>query len=264
MEGVVFDIRHFSIHDGPGIRSTVFFKGCPLRCAWCHNPESHLIEREEYHKTVKMGQKEFQVQEVVGRHMAVAEVMAEVRADIPIYDESKGGVTISGGEPLMQPKFLRGILEQCKLEDIHTALDTCGFASAEVFESVFPFTDLFLYDLKLADSNLHRKYTGVPNEIILQNLHTLDRLNKTTYIRIPLIDGITDTSSNLSALRTIIASHRCVKRVDVLPFHNIARSKYDRFGKEYTLAHANAYSTERALEIKAYFEEVCEVVSIGG
>lgn len=264
MEGLVFDIRHFSVHDGPGIRTTVFLKGCPLRCAWCHNPESQLFEPEPCVKIHKLDGKEFRLEEIVGKQMPVGDVLAEVKKDIAIYDESGGGVTFSGGEPLSQPEYLQLMLEACKHHEIHTAVDTCGFVSRPALESIIPFTDLFLYDLKLASNDEHVKYTGVPNGVILDNLNFIAHSGKKVVARIPLIQDITDTESNLKMLRQIIAQYPSIERVDVLPFHNIAKSKYERLGKKYTLSRAESYSAEKALQIKNYFLELIPSVSIGG
>lgn len=264
MNGLVFDIRHFSVHDGPGLRVAVFLKGCPLSCAWCHNPESQSFETETYTRTRRLDDKTFDVTEHVGKIMSVKEVIEEVEKDISIFDESKGGVTFSGGEPLSQPEFLRGLLQACKAKEIHTAVDTSGFASQSVMESIIPLTDLFLYDLKLANTNEHKKYTGVPNEVILKNLDLIAKANKRIIVRIPLIQGITDTPDNLKSLREIIHQHPTIERVDILPFHNIAKSKYERFGKKYTLGNNDAYDNQKAEEIKRYFEEVASKVSIGG
>ena len=264
MNGLVFDIRHFSVHDGPGLRVTVFLKGCPLSCAWCHNPESQSFEAETYIRTHRLDEKEFKVTEHVGKPMSVKEVVEEVEKDISIFDESKGGVTFSGGEPLSQPEFLREMLQAFKAKEIHTAVDTSGFASQSVIESVIPLTDLFLYDLKLAKDDEHKKYTGVSNAIILKNLDLITQANKRVIVRIPLIQGITDTDGNLKLLREIIHQHPTIERVDILPFHNIAKSKYERFGKQYTLGNADAYDNQKAEVIKKYFEEVIKTVSIGG
>lgn len=264
MNGLVFDIRHFSVHDGPGLRVTVFLKGCPLSCAWCHNPESQSFETETYMRTHRLEDKTFEVTEHVGKMMSVKEVIEEVEKDVSIFDESKGGVTFSGGEPLSQPDFLRGMLQVCKAKEIHTAVDTSGFASQSVMESIIPLTDLFLYDLKLANDDEHKKYTGVSNSIIFKNLDLITKANKRVIVRIPLIQGITDTDENLKSLRNIIRQHPTIERVDILPFHNIAKSKYERFGKQYTLENADAYDNGKAEEIKKYFEEVIKTVSIGG
>lgn len=264
MNGLVFDIRHFSVHDGPGLRVTVFLKGCPLSCAWCHNPESQSFEPESYTRIRRLDEKAFEYAELVGKRMTVGEVVEEVEKDISIFDESKGGVTFSGGEPLSQPEFLRELLKASKAKDIHTAVDTSGFVSQTVLESIFPYTDLFLYDLKLANDEEHKRYTGVSSSIILKNLDWIVKSNKKVIVRIPLIQDITDTTENLKSLREIIRQYPAIERVDILPFHNIARSKYARFGKEYTLSNTETYDNQKAEQIKNYFQEVVKMVSIGG
>jgi len=264
MNGLVFDIRHFSVHDGPGLRATVFLKGCPLNCAWCHNPESQSFEPETCMRIRRLDDKEFAVTEHVGKRMSVKEVIQEVEKDISIFDESKGGVTFSGGEPLSQPEFLIGLLKACKAKEIHTAVDTSGFASQSVMESIIQLADLFLFDLKLVNDDKHKLYTGVSNSIILKNLDLIVRSNKRVIVRIPLIQDITDTSENLKALRAIIHKYPTIKRVDILPFHNIAKSKYERFGMKYTLGDAETYDYQKAEQIKNYFKEEIPLVSIGG
>ena len=264
MDGLVFDIRHFSVHDGPGLRVAVFLKGCPLRCAWCHNPESQSFEPESYVRIRRLEDKEFEVNELVGKRMTVGEVLEDVEKDVSIFDESKGGVTFSGGEPLSQPEFLREMLRACKAKEIHTVVDTSGFASQSVIESIMPLTDIFLYDLKLINDDEHKKYTGVSNSTILNNLDLLMKSKKRVIIRIPLIQDITDTDGNLNDLRRIISSHSKIERVDILPFHNIAKSKYERFGKTYTLGSAETYDNAKAEQIRRFFQEMIPVVSIGG
>ncbi len=261
--GYIFNIQHFSINDGPGIRTTVFLKGCPLQCAWCHNPESQLFEPEGYTQTNRMDNLEFKVDEVVGKSMGVAEVMKEIEKDIAIYDESGGGVTFSGGEPLAQPQFLQQLLMACNAKEIRTAIDTSGFASRAVMEQILPHSQLFLFDLKLADEKQHIEYTGVSNNIILENLALIIQHKKEVIIRIPLIEDITDTPHNLSQLREIIKQYPSIQRVDLLPFHNIAKSKYQRFGRKYTLPHARPYNLEKAEEAKRYFSDVIPHVTIG-
>ncbi|MFO7890106.1 MAG: glycyl-radical enzyme activating protein, partial [bacterium] len=201
--GTIFDIKKYSIHDGPGIRTTVFFKGCPLRCWWCQNPESQNtkpdiipagISKRKFHIQYKKDK------ELIGMEMTAEEVMAEIRKDIIFYDESGGGVTFSGGEPLFQPDFLHQLLFKCKKEDIHTAVDTCGYASREVVERIIPLTDLFLFDLKLMDDQEHKKYTGVDFQPIKDNLIFLSNQNSVISIRIPVIPGITDTKVNLDKM----------------------------------------------------------------
>jgi pyruvate formate lyase activating enzyme len=264
ISSLVFDIRHFSVHDGPGIRTTVFLKGCPLSCAWCHNPESQLFEPEACVRIRRIDDKEFPITETIGKPMSVVEVMGEVAKDIVIFDESNGGVTFSGGEPLSQHDYLKALLIACKSKEIHTAVDTSGYASKTVVESIMSYADLFLFDLKLANDEEHRKYTGVSNKPILENLDLIINSRKKVIIRIPLIQDITDTDINLKALRDVIQKYPSIERVDLLPFHNIAKSKYERFGKEYRLSNADAYDKIKAEQVRDYFKEIIPMVTLGG
>ena len=271
LSGMIFDIRRFSVHDGPGIRTTVFFKGCPLSCWWCHNPESqqptpevmlretrciacgsclpvcpqHAISREG--NTIVTDLERCQrcatcvpvcpaeARELVGREISLPELMSTLRRDIPFYDESGGGVTFSGGEPLMQPRFLLEALRACKQLELHTALDTSGFARPELMEQVRPLVDLFLYDLKLIDDTQHRRYTGVSNQTILANLRQLSSAGAAVIIRVPLIPGITDTPQNLEAITALAAELPGVRRIDLLPYHRAALTKYNRLNLTYAL-----------------------------
>ncbi|MBE0663827.1 MAG: glycyl-radical enzyme activating protein [Bacteroidales bacterium] len=263
MQGIIFDIRSFSIHDGPGIRQTVFLKGCPLRCAWCHNPESqeNITETMTSHK--KLGGQTFTRTEEVGKLMSVEGVMQSIEKDIPFFEESGGGVTFSGGEPLMQPEFTTALLTASRKNGIHTALDTCGYAEPEVIDKVLPLTDLFLYDLKLADDEAHKQFTGVSNRPILENLNKISASGKPIIIRIPLIPGITDTEENLSGLKYIIEQTQGIQRIDLLPFHAIAKSKYERMGKTCWQQTENGYDQFKAQEIKEYFMNSVQTVTIG-
>ena len=222
MTGIVFDIKRGGTKDGPGIRTSVFLKGCPLRCAWCHNPES---QSPQIQKAVATG-------EVCGREMTVGEVMAEVRRDKVFYDSSGGGVTFTGGEPTMQFDFLAELCRAAKAEGIHIAVDTCGFAPRERFAALAPDVDLFLYDLKCMDSARHEKLTGVPNELILENLTTLDSSGAKTWIRCPVVPGLNDSDDDLLAIREFVAGLRHVEKVEVLPYHPIGLEKYAKFGME--------------------------------
>ena len=222
MKGIVFDIKRGGTKDGPGIRTSVFMKGCPLRCAWCHNPES---QSPQIQKAVTTG-------EVCGREMSVDEVTAEVLRDKVFYAASGGGVTFTGGEPTMQFDFLAELCGAAKAEGIHVAVDTCGFAPRERFAALLPVVDLFLYDLKCMDSERHEKLTGVPNEMILENLRALDFAGAKTWIRCPVIPGLNDSEGDLLAIRDFLAELRHVEKVDVLPYHPIGLEKYTKFGMD--------------------------------
>lgn len=279
--GAVFDIRRYSIQDGPGIRTTVFFKGCPLSCTWCHNPESQRSEPElifRENRCIRCGscvaacpqgaaswqsggpwtdaQKctccgvcleacPAEARELAGKSMNTAEVMAAVLRDIPFYDESGGGVTFSGGEPLNQVDFLRELLSACHARGIHTALDTCGFAPWETLDSVRRDVDLFLYDLKLMDSGDHLLFTGVDNRIILENLQKLASAGHKLRIRVPLIPEITAVKENLEQMAAFVRDLPGRPPVDLLPYHAAAEQKYIRLGRAYQLADARALAADQ-------------------
>lgn len=227
---VIFDIKRFAIHDGPGIRATVFMKGCPLRCAWCHNPESMNPSVCEVPKTVRFGAVTFTENEMVGREISVPELMKELQKEKIFMDESGGGVTFSGGEPMQQHEFLNEALRACKAAGMHTAVDTSGYVRRELLAETAALTDLFLYDLKLMDDAGHMDLTGVSNALILANLKYLSEQNKAVRIRIPMVPGLTFTDENVQA--TLDFLRRLPNKpvaVDLLPYHNTAVHKYDRF-----------------------------------
>jgi pyruvate formate lyase activating enzyme len=253
-KGLIFDIKRFAIHDGPGIRTTVFFKGCPARCWWCHNPEAVYPAQDD--KTGKS----------LERMMTADELMIELKKDRIFYEQSGGGVTFSGGEPLAQPEFLNEVLEKCKQDEnyFHTALDTTGYASWKTLEIIAEKTDLFLYDLKLMDSAEHRKYTGIPNELILDNLKMLADKGKDIIIRFPVIPGITDQQNNINKIKEYVASLKNVREIDILAYHKMGESKYEKLGLEYKCKGVVPPSSERMQEIKKGFEDSGFIVKIGG
>lgn len=253
MNGIIFDIKHFAVHDGPGIRQTIFFKGCPLRCLWCHNPESQTKMAENIECKEKIGETEFKKTKTIGKEVSVQELIFEIEKDIAFFDESGGGVTFSGGEPMMQHDFILALAKECKNRDIHVALDTSGFAQEELFTEILPYIDLFLYDLKLIDNHLHKKYTGVDNYQILKNLQLLDNQNKRIVIRLPLIPGITTEEQNITAIADFMQQLKYTKEINLLPFHDISKSKYQRFKKAFLLD-ANLNLTKlRIQEIRDFF-----------
>jgi pyruvate formate lyase activating enzyme len=269
--GTVFDIRKYSIHDGPGIRTTVFFKGCPLRCAWCHNPESqafspqlilrlnrcilceaclqacphHAIRRED--GSIITNRELCQQcgictdactaegRQLTGRKMSVDAVMAEIEQDRAFYDQSNGGATFSGGEPLAQREFLLELLRMCKARGIHTALDTSGFAAWPVLDEVRPLVDVFLYDIKMVDEERHQYYTGVPVKPILNNLRMLSDHGENIIIRMPLIPGVNDDEKTLNEVGTFLASLPHLHVVELLLYHEIGLAKYAGLGMDYSL-----------------------------
>jgi pyruvate formate lyase activating enzyme len=205
-----------------------------------------------------------QAREIVGREMTVAQVMAEIERDIAFYDQSGGGVTFSGGEPLFQRDFLLALLRACKEKEIHTALDTCGFATWETLDSIRKHVDLFLYDLKLMDEARHRKFTGVSNELILKNLQMLSAQGHDIFLRVPIIPGINDDAENIRQIGTLAAALPHLKRVDILPYHRAAIEKYHRLDKVYGLPETRPPSDERISEIAEILREFGLQVEIGG
>ena len=187
MKGLIFSVKRYSIHDGPGIRVTFFMKGCPLACTWCHNPEGISRFPETINETDKVGIMEFSREEVVGNGYSTSDVIKVLEKDRIFIDESGGGITFSGGEPLLQTDFLVETLNSCKALGYHTAIDTSGYSSTKSFSSILPYTDLFLYDLKHIDNNKHIELTGVPNTRILENYKFLVQGGKDIMVRIPII-----------------------------------------------------------------------------
>ena len=218
--GVIFDIRRGGVKDGPGIRTSVFLKGCPLRCVWCHNPESQNAFPQ---RTVTGGV-------LCGYETTAEEVLREVRRDSVFYARSGGGLTITGGEPMMQPEFSYELAAAAKREGIRVAIDTCGFAPWEAFERMLPVVDLFLYDLKCMNPERHRRLTGVDNALILGNLRKLDAAGARTWIRCPLVPGLNDADEDLRALAAFVKGLRNAERTDVCPYHPIGLEKYRNFG----------------------------------
>ncbi len=288
--GIIFDIKKFAIHDGPGIRTTAFLKGCSLRCAWCHNPESIDTSQELFYTPAKCidcgacvkvcpevchsmneGKHEFLrdgctvcgkcaevchagALEMVGREMSADEVMAEVVKDRQFYETSGGGVTLSGGEPMVQPEFAGELLEKAKGEGLHTCLDTCGNVSYDRYEAVMPFVDLFLYDIKETDSARHEQFTGAGNELILENLKKLDAAGGNAIIRCPVIPGMNDREEHFRAVGALASSLKNVQGINLMAYHPLGSSKSERLGKEYKVdceEAAGASDIERWLKLLA-------------
>lgn len=264
LQGTIFDIKRFAIHDGPGIRTTVFVKGCPLRCPWCHNPEGQNPDPESAIPVVADAEARGQsTDEILGRVVEVEDVMKEVEKDIPFFDESGGGVTLSGGEPLAQPEFLVALLEACRRRKLHTCLDTSGYATREVFALFTDSVDLYLYDLKLMDDAEHQKYTGVSNRSILDNLETLDELHKKVIVRFLVIPGVTDTEENISATLDFLSSLRNLRDVSLLPYHRIAAEKYRRLRRKNEMEGVSPPSDEMMKSLRTHFENCGMRVTIG-
>ena len=265
MKGIVFDIKRFAIHDGPGIRTTVFLKGCPLRCWWCHNPESQDIKTETDIKTIVLDGIPFEKQEEIGKLMSVSEVMEIIEKESVFYDESGGGVTVSGGEPLLQHEFLLEILMALKKKNIHATVDTCGLAKREILETIIAYTDLFLFDLKHIHPEKHKLYTGSDNSTILKNLEFLTQRNANIHIRIPVVAGINDSIGELQDMIDYLKSFNGkIKEIHLLPYHSFAKNKYQRFRKENKLKDLKDYDKDDLIPIRSMFESEGFIVKIGG
>ncbi|HOC16920.1 MAG TPA: glycyl-radical enzyme activating protein [Vicinamibacterales bacterium] len=267
--GTILRIARFAIHDGPGIRTTVFLKGCPLRCAWCHSPESQRAAPEfmpQPDRCIRCGSCTAAcphgvlpaaladsaapagcttcgacveacptgARELAGHPMTVDTLVALVERDRIFYDESGGGVTFSGGEPLLQPEFVLEAAASCRAEGIHVAVDTCGHVDPDALLAVAREADLFLFDLKTVDEAAHRRLTGVPNDLILSNLERLAAVHPRIIVRFPLIPGVNDDEANVRGIGALLASYR-LTRVDVLPYHRAGLAKYHRLQQPYAL-----------------------------
>ncbi|HEA64777.1 MAG TPA: glycyl-radical enzyme activating protein [Candidatus Aminicenantes bacterium] len=285
--GIIFDIKRYAIHDGPGIRTTVFLKGCSLRCQWCHNPEGIKSKPEISLRSTRCAKEcsecvsvcpqdaiskdgnfieidqdkcdlcgvcddvcVYEALEIVGREVTVEEVMDEIEKDGIFFDESGGGITFSGGEPLMQIDFLETLLKEIKKKNIHVTLDTSGYVSFEDLERVSPNVDLFLYDIKIMDKEKHEKYTGVSNKLILENLRKLSEIGKPVAVRIPLVSGINDDDQNIQMLAEYLHGLKNIKQINLLAYHRGGCEKYKRLRKEKIAKTFSPPSDERIEEIK--------------
>jgi len=266
MKGLIFSVKRYSIHDGPGIRVTFFMKGCPLSCWWCHNPEGISPEPETAEQIQKVGEKEFRVPEQAGRYYSTDDLLEILEKEKIFISESNGGVTFSGGEPLLQPEFLLEALKKCKREGYHTAVDTSGYAKPEQYLPILKYTDLFLFDVKHLDDVKHFQYTGVSNDLILNNLELILDSGKDVWIRVPVVPGINDDSSHLEMLRSFFLKIKCknLKKINLLPYHKIGSSKYKKFRIPYRMNGIEQPSASRMKELKHYFEETGIKVKIGG
>ncbi|MEE1280537.1 MAG: glycyl-radical enzyme activating protein [Oscillospiraceae bacterium] len=255
-KAILFDIERNSFVDGPGIRTTVFFKGCNLKCAWCHNPESQSAKPQMmfYKDKCKGCGKCKEVcpynfencdlcrkctlycpvnaRKVCGKEYTVDEVFAEIIKDKAFYENSGGGVTFSGGECMLQIDFLCEILKKCKENNIHTAVDTAGHMSYDSFEKILPYTDLFLYDIKIFDTDKHKKYIGAGNELILENLKKLFKANAKIWIRIPVISNVNDSVEEMQKIKAFLKECGKPEKVELLPYHAMGENKYGAIGKE--------------------------------
>lgn len=298
-KAIIFNIQKFSVHDGPGIRTTVFFKGCPLRCLWCHNPESQNLQKEMLYDrdkcvlcgtcvkvcpkkaikiengvlTTDMSKCDFcgecvtycipEARQIVGKEYTVDEVVKEVVKDKVFYDESGGGVTVSGGEPLVQIDFVEELMKKLKDEGIRTAVDTCGAVSFDILERAAKYADLFLYDLKLMDDEKHQKFMGVSNKNIIENLVKLAKIHNNINIRMPIIEGVNADVSHIEKVLELIEGLN-IKKVNLLPYHDIAKHKYKKLDRTYEAEKMTVPSNEKMNSFKDMFAKRGYEVKIGG
>jgi pyruvate formate lyase activating enzyme len=284
--GLVFDIQRYSIKDGPGLRVLVFFKGCPLRCLWCSNPESQINQMEILYdedrchecgycvlacqtKALSQGSRgkvshdylncrycgscvdacPSKARKWAGRWTTVGEIMREVERDLPFFRRSGGGVTLGGGEPMSQPDFGERILKACKEQNIHTSIETCGYAPWEVLKRLANYTDLFFYDLKKIDPDIHKQWTGVSNQVILRNLQELGTIHSQIVVRYPLIPKVNDSDLDILALIKFIQGVKTIQKVEISPYHRYGELKYSLLGRQYSMKGVQTLSENRVNEI---------------
>ena len=298
MDGNIFDIQRFSVHDGPGIRTTVFLKGCPLKCIWCHNPESqrvstnlalyknkcvgcgacinacqngchsfneageHLIARESCVACGKCVEAcPFGALELFGRRESVDAILEEVLRDKTFYKNSGGGMTVSGGEPLMQGEFLVELLKRAKEEGLHTCIETSGFASEKTIQEVAKYIDIFLFDIKATDDEKHKELTAVPFAPIKRNLYLLDSLGAKIVLRCPLVPDLNTDAAHIDNIAELAVSLENVLEVNVMAYHTLGNSKYDALGMDNQMKDAEAMSKA---DKEKYIKEISEAIKRKG
>ena len=297
--GTIFNIQRYSIHDGPGIRTTVFLKGCPLNCWWCQNPESQTDKQEmifwedrcigcalcsincpsgaismkdgkpvtNRNECIMCGKCSricpARAREIMGSKVSVDDVIKEIEKDLIFYEESGGGATFSGGEPLSQSEFLGALLDGCKEKKIHTAVDTSGYIPWKILERLNSKIDLFLYDLKIMDDKRHKKYTGVSNKLILENLKKLSLVHHNIFIRFPIIPGINDDDQNIREMGEFLSSLK-IAQINLLPYHFMGIDKYKRLERIYKLADIHSPSKEKLSDISTILRNFNLKVKLGG
>lgn len=299
---LIINIQKCSIHDGPGIRTTVFFKGCPLECAWCHNPESQSYAKEVLYNEEKCSRCEVCIKkcpndaiykqgndvylkkdkcklcetcldycinnarEMVGSAYKVKDLLKEIEKDMIFYEQSKGGVTLSGGEVMAQDiEYIKSLVSACKNKGISVAIDTCGYAKFDNYEKILPYVDLFLYDIKLIDDKKHKKFTGKSNNLVLENLIKLSEKNANINVRIPLIEGVNVDEENIEVLNIIdFLKNTNVKEVNLLPYHDIGMHKYKKLYRDYEGLEFKKPDDKKLEEIRSLFELNNFKIKIGG
>ncbi len=300
MRGTIINIQHYAVHDGPGIRTLVFFKGCTMNCAWCSNPETqspglqlryiayrcklclkcvsvcakaavslngdHLEHSFGLCSTCEsltcIDNCSYDAVTLTGKDITSDELLGIISADIPFYDNSGGGVTFSGGEPFAQHEFLVEMLQKCKSSGIHTAVETCGWTSEKALLDALPYTDLFLFDLKIINPDVHLEFTGKPVDFILSNLALLTSLKANIVIRLPLIPGTTDSSENLEAIAKIMHQNQ-LKQIDLMPYHSLGEDKYEEHGMKYSLDYLKPADQKHNITARDFFLAqgfICEII----
>ena len=255
-KGRIFNIQRFSIHDGPGIRSIVFFKGCYMRCAWCCNPESQSYDVQTMIENGK--------EKIVGQDVTVEEILPELLADMPYYRRSGGGVTLSGGEILAQPKFARDLLHACKENGLHTAVESTANAPFEVIEEILPYLDLYLLDIKHMNSAKHKEYTGASNELILENAKKIAQSGVELVIRTPVVPTFNDTAEEIKAISKFAASLQGVEEHHLLPYHRLGQDKYSGLSRNYALKEIQPPSSDKMEYLLSVAQESGLKCQIGG
>lgn len=299
-KAIIADIQRACMHDGPGIRTTVFLKGCPLKCLWCHNPETisaqtqlffhydqcsycgdcarvctqkvHLVEKNNnkinFEACLSCGKCvdacNFNALKMVGKEMTVEEVLREVMADFDFYQHSGGGITLSGGEPLYQYAFSKELLKRCKALGVNTCVETSGFISPFKFTQLLPLMDVLLFDYKITGSEMHKTFTGVPDQVILENLHAAYRYGISIYLRCPVIPGLNDTEEHFKAIAALAAQYPKLKGIELLPYHDIGNSKRISTGIDGTLTELKTVLPETAQQWIVKMQSFgCDKVIIG-
>lgn len=287
----VFDLQRFALHDGPGIRTTVFLKGCPLNCIWCHNPESKKMDPQlRYMETKCIGCRRCEsvcekgvhsfldggvhtvafkqcigcgrcvercpqhALSIYGKIMTVEEILSVVRRDIDFYDRSGGGLTVSGGEPMMQTDGILELFKEAKREDIHVCLDTSGQAGLRQYQKIAPYVDLFLYDYKITDAVKHRKYTGVGNEQIMENLDWICKNGGNVILRCPIIPGINDKETHYQAIADLSNKYEAIREVHLMMYHDMAKGKVAQIGEQYALSEIKTIEEKEKYRIYSQVE----------
>ena len=300
VKATIFAIKRYALHDGPNIRTTIFFKGCPLTCQWCHNPEGlsfninllNISERcvgcRACIENCRANALEMTAEgicrdepkcalcftcvdtcpalahESTGWQISVEELLAEIKKDLPFFDQSGGGITCSGGEPLCQPESLLSLLQACGALAIHRAVDTSGFAPTETILRIARETEYFVFPETFKADNTHRLYTGVANTLILANLKTLSQAGKTIRVRIPLIAGVNDDDTNIQATGSFVAECKGVEGIDVLPYHPSATAKYRKLDLSYPGTRLTAPTGEALAHVVKILNNYTDDVRIGG